>query len=204
MTAEAYMNSPSETDKHATVGSTIKQLRKERKLSLQQLSKLSDVSVGMLSQIERDLANPSLKVMAKIQTAFGIRFSAFYSPHPQAAQSLKQPKFVCRKDHRPRCELGYLTKELLSTPSTQNLEIMMLSIPPNGSSGDTPFSTPSEKGGLVLEGEIVITVGGNEARLTRGDSFSFDGKLPHTFRNDSESPAIVLWIISNFPIERHL
>jgi len=82
--------------------------------------------------------------------------------------------------------------------------MMLLHIPPNGSSGASPLTSPAEKGGLVLDGEIFLTVDGREARLCEGDSFIFDGRLPHLFRNVSSSSAKVFWIISNFPIARHL
>lgn len=186
------------------VGSTIRRLRSEKGMSLQELSRLSGVSSGMLSQIERDLANPSLRVLTKIQLALGTTAGALFPQSEEIAATLRDPEFVRRKDQRPLCELGYLTKELLSTGSSQSLEMMLLHIPPNGSSGSTPLTSPAEKGGLVLDGEILLAVDGKEAKLRGGDSFIFDGRLPHAFRNISGSPAKVFWVISNFPIERHL
>lgn len=186
------------------VGLIIKKLRNERRMSLQELSRLSGVSAGMLSQVERNLANPSLKVLTKIQNALGTSASALF-PDTVAVRRLdKDPDFVQRKDERPICELGYLTKELLSTGASQSLEMMLLHIPPNGSSGAAPLTSLSEKGGFVLAGEIIMTVGDKEAQLGEGDSFIFDGRSPHAFRNIGTSHAKVLWVISNFQIERHL
>lgn len=186
------------------VGTTIRRLRSERGMSLQELSRASGVSAGMLSQIERDLANPSLKLLTKIQLALGTTAGALFPQNEKAAPSQRDPDFVRRRDQRPLCELGYLTKELLSTGASQSLEMMLLHIPPNGSSGGTPLTSPAEKGGLVLEGQIFLGVDGKETMLREGDSFIFDGRLPHAFRNIGSVPAKVLWIISNFPIERHL
>jgi transcriptional regulator with XRE-family HTH domain len=183
------------------VGAMIKRLRARQRLSLQELSKLSGVSAGMLSQVERGLANPSLRILTKIQLALGARAGELFDDTPLLSPD---PEFVRRKNRRAFCDLGYLTKELLSAGASQNLEMMLLHIPPNGSSGDQPLSSPTEKGGLVLEGEILITVGGREARLTEGDSFLFDGLLPHSFRNCGRTAAKVLWVINNVPIHRHL
>ena len=185
-------------------GRTIRRLRSEKGISLQELSRLSGVSSGMLSQIERNLANPSLKVLTKIQLALGTTAGALFPQNDTTPRSERDPEFVRLKDQRPLCELGYLTKELLSTGASQSLEMMLLHIPPNGSSGGTPLTSPAEKGGLVLGGEIFLTVDGKEAKLCEGDSFIFDGRLPHAFRNITAAPAKVLWVISNFPIERHL
>jgi transcriptional regulator with XRE-family HTH domain len=186
------------------VGLIIKKLRSERRISLQELSRLSGVSAGMLSQVERNLANPSLRVLTKIQNALGTTASALFPEPVEGRRPDKDPDFVQRRDERRLCELGYLTKELLSTGASQSLEMMLLHIPPNGSSGVAPLTSLSEKGGIVLSGEIVMSVGGKEARLGEGDSFIFDGRTPHAFRNIGTSPAKVLWVISNFPMERHL
>lgn len=191
------------------VGGVIRRLRLARGMSLKELSQTSGVSSGMLSQIERNLANPSLKVLTKIQVALGTNAAALFPGNggdtAQAAPSgRKDPLFVKRNSERPFCELGYLTKELLSTGTTQHLEMMLLHIPPSGSSGDSPLTSLAEKGGLVLEGEIVMTVDGEETTLGEGDSFAFDGRKPHAFRNDAPSNAKMLWVISNFPIQRHL
>lgn len=197
---------PTEDVHHSSVGSRIKQLRKKKNISLQTLSRLSGVSAGMLSQVERDLANPSLRLLTKIQVGLGTTAGTLFpsdnaEPPVAAAQS---SFFVQRKGERPICELDFLTKELLSDGAGQMLELMMLQIPPKGSSGPTPMISLAEKGGLVLEGSLTINIDGAEANLLEGDSFTFDGRRPHSFRNISDAPARILWVIGNFPIEHHL
>ena len=191
------------------VGIAIRRLRRERNMSLQELSRASGVSSGMLSQIERNLANPSLKVLTKIQVALGTSAAALFPDQPKSEEAVtfpprRDPIFVKRLDQRPFCELGHLTKELLSTGTTQHLEMMLLHIPPGGSSGGSMLTTMAEKGGYVLEGKIVMSVYGEEAILSEGDSFVFDGRKPHAVSNKTASDAKVIWIISNFPIQRHL
>ncbi|QEP30665.1 helix-turn-helix domain-containing protein [Pukyongiella litopenaei] len=202
--AEDKDSVPHAGDPSASVGSRIKHLRQKKKLSIQTLSRLAGVSAGMLSQVERDLANPSLKLLTKIQVALGTSAGSLFPGENDVAEGVPDPIFVRRKGKRPFCELDYLTKELLSDGAAQRLELMLLHLPPNGSSGPTPLTSPAEKGGLVLEGTISMSVDGVEASLTEGDSFTFDGRLPHAFRNIGGAPAQILWVVSNFPMERHL
>jgi len=183
------------------VGDAIKRLRSQKGLSLISLANESGVSVGMLSQIERDLANPSLRVLTQILHALGESMSALF---PESEAALTDPSFVRRHKRHPILDLGYLRKELLSSGSPHNLQMFVLHVPPNGSSGTQPLSYPAEKGGLVLEGEIVLKVGNEEAVLDQGDSFVFDSSLPHGFHNSSDSPAKVLWIIGRVSVDRHL
>jgi uncharacterized cupin superfamily protein len=97
-----------------------------------------------------------------------------------------------------------VVKELLSSSAAQNLQFMILHVPPHGSSGDQPLSYPAEKAGLMLQGEILLKVGDEEVRLTEGDSFQFDSIKPHSFRNPVAQPAAILWIIGQTLVDRQL
>ena len=178
------------------VGRAIRALRHGKGMTMQELAIAAGVSVGMLSQIERDQANPSLRILSQLRTALGAPISALFEEPRSTSQDAS---FVRRADHRPWLDLGYLRKELLSPGGPQSLKFMILHIPPLGSS-DKPMSYPAEKGGMVLEGEIVLTVAGTAARLQEGDSFLFDSMDPHSFRNPLETPARVLWIMSAVPV----
>lgn len=173
------------------VGGTLRRLRVARGLTLQQLAGLSGVSVGMLSQIERDRANPSLRVLCQVRDALGASMSELFDETPSPRTD---PAFVCRAADRPQLELGYMRKELLSHTRPGALQLMVLVVPP-GSTSDT-LATPHEKGGMVLDGALVLTVAGETAVLRDGDSFLFDGTQPHSFRNPGAAPARILWVMA--------
>jgi transcriptional regulator with XRE-family HTH domain len=183
------------------VGEAVRRLRQAKGMTLQELADASGVSIGMLSQIERDRANPSLRVLTQIRDALGASISALFSDAHHAASD---PNFVRRAPDRPRLELGYIAKELLSPGGPENLQFMILHIPPRGTSGDQPLSYPAEKGGMILAGVLSLKVGAEEAILGEGDSFLFDSTRPHSFRNPTDAPARVLWIVGAPRQERHL
>ena len=81
---------------------------------------------------------------------------------------------------------------------------MILHINPGGHSGNTALSYPAEKGGMVLSGELLLTVDGKEARLKEGDSFVFDSALEHSFSNPTNKLTQVMWIIGAVQLDRHL
>jgi transcriptional regulator with XRE-family HTH domain len=183
------------------VGRAIRALRKARGMTLQALALASGVSAGMLSEIERDQANPSLRVLSQIRNALGAPISALFE---EPAHPASDPAFVRRSAHRPWLELGYMSKELLSPGGPHNLQFMILHIPPLGDSGEKPLSYPAEKGGMLLEGALYLSVNGREVLLGVGDSFLFDSLDPHSFRNPLNQKARVLWIMGAVPVERHL
>ena len=183
------------------VGRPIRALRKAKGMTLQALAAASGVSAGMLSEIERDQANPSLRVLSQIRNALGAPISALFE---ELAHPAGDPGFVRRAAHRPWLDLGYMSKELLSPGGPQNLQFMILPVPAHGDSGDKPLSYPAEKGGMLLEGALYLSVDGREVLLGEGDSFLFDSLHPHRFRNPLNRAARVLWIMGAVPVERHL
>jgi transcriptional regulator with XRE-family HTH domain len=185
----------------ARVGKALRRLRREKGLSLKELALKAGVSVGMLSQIERDLANPSLRLMTQIRIALGATLSDLFDDAPPPPTD---PPFVRRADRRGWLELGYLSKELLSPHAPHNLQFMVLHIPPQGTSGGQPLSYPAEKGGMVLQGSLMLKVKDREVLLNQGDSFLFDSLDPHSFRNPTEETAQVLWIIGAVRVDRQL
>ena len=180
------------------VGRAIRALRKAKDMTLQELAMASGVSAGTLSAIERDQANPSLRVLSQIRNALGAPISALFEEpvHPAG-----DPAFVRRAAHRPWLDLGHIRKELLSPGGPQNLRFMILHVPPFGDSGAQPLSYPAEKGGMLLEGALYLSVKGREVLLAEGDSFLFDSLDPHRFRNPRDQVARVLWIMGAVPPE---
>ena len=197
----AQRGNPSAASK--AVGARLRAIRGERGVSLQMLAKSSGVSVGMISEVERGIANPSLRVLNSLRAALGISTSALFE-EPLPDHPGTEALFVRRASERAKMNLGYMSKELLSASTPNSLQLMILDIPPGSSSGDRMIQYPAEKGGLVLEGQIVLTVGPNSTVLNGGDSFVFDSSIPHSFSNPSVDPAKVLWIIGAVTVDRHV
>ncbi len=200
MTDQDTPESTDDTDRK--IGATFRRLRHDRGMSLRELAERSGVSVGMISQIERDLANPSMRVLTALRRALNIPMQSMFNDTP--TEGADDPPFVRRAASRPHIDLGPLQKELLTSGGNHNLQIMMLTIAPGGTSGQTALSYPAEKGGLVLEGELTLSVNNCDARLAEGDSFVFDSAQSHGFRNDSDQPARILWVIGAVRFDRHL
>ncbi|MBV7484301.1 helix-turn-helix domain-containing protein [Bordetella sp. BOR01] len=199
-----------EPDDTRLVGQAIRRIRKGKKISLQTLAARSGVATGMLSQIERDLGNPSLRTLARIRQALDVPLSALFEGDDATAADASDgddlAAHVRRQDTRRVMQFGtpLMTKEMLSPPAGQRLQFMVLNILPGGTSGAPPLSYAAEKGGMVLQGAFELELDGRTLQLQRGDSFQFDGAVPHVFRNPFDEPASILWIIAHEPAsQRH-
>lgn len=190
----------------AALGPRLRGLRRTADLSLIQLADKSGVSVGMISQIERNLSNPSVRTLERLREALGIPLTTLlegddgYSPVNEAP-----PEFVRRAKDRPHFSVGKggLQKELLSPHGDYDIKFMFISFPPHTKSVDILVG-PGEKAGVVLEGEIDLTVAGSTERLQAGDSFQFSSMLSHRVENSSDEPAQLLWIMNTKPSVIHL
>ena len=96
---------------------------------------------------------------------------------------------------RSATELGF-SDELLSS-SIAGRFYLVLSRFPAGAVGEAPvqegFVYDGEHHGLVIQGEVELTLGTDPIVLHEGDSFSCSTHIPHRFRNASEREALVVW-----------
>jgi DNA-binding NtrC family response regulator len=67
-----------EDELHRTIGRTIRELRKERQLTLKQMSRRTQLSVSLLSQIERAESSASVSSLFKIATALDVKLTELF------------------------------------------------------------------------------------------------------------------------------
>jgi transcriptional regulator with XRE-family HTH domain len=186
-------------------GQRLRQLRKERKLSLKDLSARANVSVGMLSHIERSRTTPSLRTLDRICIALGVEMANLF-PADVLPSSSDAKAHIVRAGSRARLDLSTtgLVKELLGPSSAKTLEFFLLTIEPGGGSGKEKLVRSGEKAGLVLSGQVRLSVGSDVFALGEGDSFLFDSGTPHQIVNDRDNEARVLWIIRPDQVGREI
>jgi transcriptional regulator with XRE-family HTH domain len=197
---------PPSARKAPLLGARLRDLRRAADLSLVQLADKSGVSVGMISQIERSLSNPSVRTLERLREALGIPLTSLLEgDEGYPAQSEAPPEFVRRAKDRPHFSVGKggLQKELLSPHGDYDIKFMLISFPPHTKSVDILVG-PGEKAGVVLDGAIDLTVSGSTERLQAGDSFQFSSELSHRVENTGAEPARLLWIMNTKPSVIHL
>lgn len=168
-------------------GGRIRDLRRKASLTLQMLADQAGISVGFLSQVERDKATPSLGTLASLAAALAVDVDVFIST-PKPADS------VTREGERPRFALadGSLHYERLSTVLPGGtLSSLVVHIPVGYASEVTAHV--GEELIVVLDGMVRQTLGETAFMLHPGDSLHFMGDTPHSFANVGEGPAKLLW-----------
>ena len=189
------MNAATDSQKVGGVGQRLRAMRLRRKWTLQELSSRSNLSIRMLSQVERDLASPSIRSLQRLAETFAVPIGWFFS---EAGAAPPGPSWIQRRAQRPVLDLPAkgISKEMLSSDSTGRLQLMLITIEPGGSSGEAAYSHAGEDAGTVLEGVLQLEVDGEPGVLSPGDSFQFPSTLPHRFSNSGAIRCMVLWAVT--------
>lgn len=176
------------------IGAGLRRLRRARRLSLVDLAARTNISIGFLSQIERGLSSPTLRVLAGIADALGVSLGTLFptmgTPDGQAAT-------IVRGSERSELQLwrSGIRKQLL-TPHSEGskLNVYLVEMEPGASTGEEPYTHHGEEAGLVTQGAMVLNVESESWTLQEGDSFRFLSSRPHRFANGVEGRTRVLWI----------
>ncbi|EKF20000.1 helix-turn-helix domain-containing protein [Nitratireductor pacificus] len=169
------------------IGVLIRARRRQLGLTLQQLGDAANLSVGYLSQVERDNATPTLGTLAGIARALGVGLDYFVA-QPRAEDALT------REEARPRFSIAgsSLIYERLGTEFPGNqLSSFILTVPP-GYVSET-VSHEGEELIYILEGSIIQSLDGQEMVMKAGDSLHYRGNTPHAWKNPNDTPARLLW-----------
>lgn len=157
-------------------------------MTLQELGRASGVSVGYLSQLERDNATPTLGTLAQIADALSVSIDFFISK-PHAANA------ITIAGERTEFSVGgsSIVYEQLNTEFPgREMSSFILNVP-DGFRSES-MSHAGEEMIFILEGSIVQHLDGEEFRMKVGDSLHYRGNRVHGWYNDSGAPAKILWV----------
>ena len=176
------------------LGERIRALRISQGMTLQQVATLSGLSIGFISQIERNITGMSLSSMVNVAKALNISLRDLVPPPGQASMETHQDQRKVFKvdDTSP-------LYERLSTVFSGSSMHAVKFVVPVGYKDAGFMSNSGEEFLYLLSGNIKFIVGEKTYLLGPGDSLHFDGLLPHRYSNNGKDVALILWV-GTFPI----
>lgn len=185
---------PADDTADGLVGLKLRTLRKRRGLSLQAVASASGISVGHLSQLERDLTSPSIKMLHDLSRTLGVSISWFFGSGESDGAEVQ---YIVRADDRERIRFGDGIDDFkLNSGAIKRLGLLWSTFDAGATSGAEPYTHEGEEAGVVLTGELELWIDGGLIRLREGDSFSFPSNRPHRYRNPGPQRAVVVWAMS--------
>ena len=176
------------------LGKRVKKLRGDRGWSLEELATASGVSRSMLSEIEREKANPTLTVTFRIARAFGLTLQELIESAEASASKIQVIRAtdraqVYRSDKQ--CEIRTLSPINLE----KDVEFYEMTLRPGGTLRSQPHFEGTREFLTVEEGSVRIESDQNSEELTKGDSGTYRADVPHAIVNTGKGDALVFLVV---------
>lgn len=177
------------------VGETLAALRQDRALSLDELSRQAGVSKSMLSQIERNQANPTVAVVWRLANALGVPMAELLGnadkPSQPAIATVPSHATPSLRSPDGHCELRILGPIELAG----QFEWYELTVQPGGALESEPHEPGSREHLSVLSGELEVQSAEATTRLKVGETARYAVDQPHAIRNLGKVPAQALLVV---------
>lgn len=171
------------------LGKLIKGLRKEKGMTLKEVSEKTDLSISFLSQVERSLCSITLLSLRKISEALGVSPSYFFPDTIQVDEGIIRRASEKQTEHK-----SSFTYSDLSGNVTDPLFVPVLVTLLPGDKRGIPFSHEGQEFIYVIDGTLTIILDDKEYDLYTGDSIHLDSSRPHNWFNKTEEPTNFLFI----------
>ena len=161
------------------VGKRLKSIRQKKELSLDEVSKLTDVSKPALAQIERGASSPTINTLWKISKGLKVPLSYFLQEQEDDFQ------IVDLKSHKPILEYGELMKTYAIFPydPTRNMEVFYIEFAAGCDYHSQQHLDGVEEYLFVLRGKLKLILNGKEVIIKEKQSIRFRDDIPHQYNN---------------------
>ncbi len=172
------------------LGARIREIRKNKRMTLSDIAEMTQFTPGYISQLERDIIDPSLSALRKIAKALGVPVYIF----------LEEPDIKSIKisaDKRLKMELPdtNITYEFL-TPMISNYELdpkmvmIYFQLNPESWSSEESIVHNADECIFALKGSVEVYLGEEKHCLSEGDSIYIKENVPHKLYNPCKEKII--------------
>lgn len=178
----------------------LKDIRKEKNFTLQELAEAAGVTKGMLSQVENNRTIPSLTVFLSIIKSLNVDINHFFQDFTTGEKKVIFKKKSDFKPFEKENRIGFHYQRIFSsTVDDYHLDFVLLTLQPDAQS--SYVETDAYEFKYLISGNIVYSIGEDNYEMEAGDAIFFDATVPHNPKNIGETEAQLLVIyIFNKPI----
>lgn len=182
---QGVVAAPADAPQHP--GQRFRRLRAKRGLSLAQVARATDVSVGFLSALERGQMKSSVATLRRIARFYKTNLLSFFEANGDA-------QHLVRQSERKILETSPDVRMELLAWGNRAMEPHLFRVKPGGGSGES-YAHEGEEFLHVLRGEFEIWLHQSEHyRLKAGDSLYFESSAPHRWKNPGRTETWILWV----------
>jgi transcriptional regulator with XRE-family HTH domain len=176
------------------IGEIIHRLRKERKMTLLELSQKSGVAMATLSRTENSRTNGTLKSHMDICKALEIDITELYKD-----LSLSK-KAVEMRSKKTRMDISFHSKNassemLIANALNKKMTPLIIKVNKGGSTRKEATKIGIEKFIYIASGRIEANIGEEKYNLAKGDTLYFEASAPHYFKNTGLGEASLICVV---------
>lgn len=170
------------------VGIRLRELRKQYGFSQRELAKQAGVTNGTISQIELGRASPSVGSLKRILDCMGVSLATFFTQDTTPAGQV-----FYQRGELPNLGNEQIALRLVgSAQPERKLSVLHEVYQPGADTGPERLCHDGEEAGVIVSGEIELTVGAETRLLGPGDAYYFESRIPHRFYNPGEREAVIV------------
>ena len=172
------------------IGEKLRKLRLQRELTQEEMADRCELSKGFISQVERDLASPSIATLTDMLECLGSNLKEFFSETDDEKTVFSQSDMFVKEDGETlRGSITWLV------PSAQKneMEPILVELGEGGVTEDIP-PHEGEEFGYVLSGMVTLHVDGKAHKLKTGESFCLHPSASHFIENTGKRTAQFIWV----------
>jgi transcriptional regulator with XRE-family HTH domain len=176
------------------VGATLQRLRLARGLTLEDLSRIAGVSKSMLSQIEREKANPTIAITWRLANALGVGIGELLSSGTRDVETIR----VLESHETPTLpgnHAGYILRILGPMEMAGKYEWYELTLAPGGELASQAHDPGTSEHLTVLHGTLEVEVGADKRKVKMGGTARYPADQDHVLRNAGKAEAKALLVV---------
>lgn len=181
------------------IGKKIKTLRKERKLTLQDVATETGFSPALISQIENNNVSPPIATLSKIARFFDVKMSFFF----EEGEGATRYEIVRKDDRRVVSRViskdgtghGYTYETLSYRKKNKKMEPFLLTVNERAQE-ETLYNHEGEEFLLILKGQAEIILDDERFILDEGDAVYFDSTVKHRLLSKDGEMVQVLAVVT--------
>ncbi len=169
------------------VSANMRRSRLARGMSLRDMSGITGLSTALLSQVERETANPTVAALTRIAEALDLSFAEL------TRVQLLEPEIIRAADTRS-VGAGATGRMLFAMMERRRFDISEGSLPPHTAGVFSDHGRGSVEHGYVVAGEVTLQIGDATHHLGTGDAVRFSSSVPHAY-STADSDAVLLTVV---------
>jgi len=172
------------------IGPKLRHLRREMGCTLEKVADKTGIAVSLLSTFERTSQGLSVKALHDLAEFYDTTIAVLTGQ----AETTERESLVRNGDWTawPPTSSGVTVQNL--TTDRRQMECHRFQLAP-GASSEGAYSHDGEEFLHVLAGRLEIVLDGDQFfELREGDSFYFESRRPHSWRNSYDGETVLIWV----------